>query len=129
MCAERSPLTAGHGDGGQAAIELALSLPLVLLVILALVQVAVVARDRLAVELAAREAVRAAAVSADPATAARLAVERVTTLDPVEVTVSQGGDTVTVTVRTVNPTDVPLIGSIVPGATITATATMAWEPP
>jgi len=101
----------------------------VLLVILALVQVAVVARDRMAVELAAREAARAASVSADPAGAASMAVDRITSLGQVDVTVSQGSGTVTVTVRTVNPTDVALIGTLVPDATITATATMAWEPP
>ena len=71
-------------------------MPLVLLVILALVQVAVIARDRMAVELAAREGARAASVSADPARAAAMAVDRVTSFDAVDVAVSQGADTVTV---------------------------------
>jgi hypothetical protein len=101
----------------------------VLLVILALVQVAVIARDRMAVELAAREGARAAAVSADPAGAAALAVERVTSLDPVDVSVTRSADTVTVTVRTINDTDVALIGVLLPEVTVTASATMAWEPP
>ena len=104
-------------------------MPLVLLVILALMQVAVIARDRMAVELAAREGARAASVSADPVRAAAMAVDRVTSFDAVDVAVSQGADTVTVTVRTVNHTDVALIGTLLPDVTVAATATMAWEPP
>ena len=57
-----------HRQRGQATVELALALPLVCLLLLAVLQVAVVARDRLAVEHAARAAARAAAVSADPVT-------------------------------------------------------------
>ena len=83
---------------GQAAVELALALPVVVVLLLGMLQVALVGRDQLAIELAAREAARAAAVSADPAAAARLAAERVTSLRPLQVAVSVGGDTVTVTV-------------------------------
>ena len=90
---------AGGDEGGQAAVELALALPVVVLLLLGMLQVALVGRDQLAVELAAREAARAAAVSADPVAAARLAAERVTTLRPLQVAVSAGGDAVTVTVR------------------------------
>ena len=55
------------GDAGQAAVELALLLPVVVVLVLGVLQVALVGRDQLALELAAREAARAAAVSADPA--------------------------------------------------------------
>ena len=41
-------------------------LPLVVMFVLGALQVAVVARDQLAIEYVAREAARAAAVSADP---------------------------------------------------------------
>ena len=114
------------GERGQAAIEFALSLPLVLLVILALVQIAVVARDRMAVELAAREGARAAAVSADPAPR-RLAVDRVTTLDAIDVGDASrrhrhGHGAHREPHR--RPADRPLL----PDVTV-ATATMAWEPP
>jgi len=71
-----------RGTAGQAAVELALALPVVVLLLLGMLQVALVGRDQLAIELAAREAARAAAVSADPAAAARLAAERVTSLRP-----------------------------------------------
>ncbi|MGH9132448.1 MAG: TadE/TadG family type IV pilus assembly protein, partial [Ilumatobacteraceae bacterium] len=65
----------GLNDAGQAAVEFALCLPLVVVLVLGLVQVAVVARDQLAIEFAAREGARAAAVSAAPAAAARAAVD------------------------------------------------------
>ena len=81
-------------DAGQAAVELALALPVVVVLLLGMLQVALVGRDQLAIELAAREAARAAAVSADPAGAARLAADRVTSLRPLAVAVSVGGDTV-----------------------------------
>ncbi len=46
---------------GQAAVELALTMPIVVIFVLGVFQVALVARDQLAIELAAREAARAAA--------------------------------------------------------------------
>jgi Flp pilus assembly protein TadG len=116
-------------EHGQAAVELALALPLVVVLVLALLQVALVGRDQLAVELAAREAARAAAVSADPATAARLAAERVTPLRPLQVAVSVQGDTVTVRVRHPSATDVALVGRLVGDVDLQASVTMALEPP
>ena len=103
----------GRGDAGQAAVELALALPVVVVLLLGMLQVALVGRDQLAIELAAREAARAAAVSADPAAAARLAADRVTTLRPLALAVSVGGDTVTVTVSHPSATDVALIGHLI----------------
>lgn len=116
-------------ERGQAAVELALVLPLVVLFVLGVLQVALVARDQLAIELAAREAARAAAVSADPSAAASLAANRVASLDPLDVSVSTSGDVVHVTVRYVNTTDVAIIGQAIDDVTLEATATMAWEPP
>jgi Flp pilus assembly protein TadG len=119
----------GGGDTGQAAVELALLLPLVVVLVLGVLQVALVGRDQLALELAAREAARAAAVSADPATAARTAAARVTPLAPLDVGVSVGGDTVTVTVGHVNHTDVAIVGRLIGDVDQSARATMALEPP
>ena len=119
----------GRGDGGQAAVELALALPVVVVLLLGMLQVALVGRDQLAIELAAREAARAAAVSADPAAAARLAADRVTALRPLAVAVSVGGDTVTVTVSHPSATDVAMIGRLIDDVTLRASATMALEPP
>ena len=118
-----------HDERGQAVVELALVLPLVVLFVVAALQVAVVARDQLAIEYVAREAARAAAVSADPAGAATAAAQRVTDLGPLQVSVSVAGDVVRVRVRHVNATDVALIGAAIGDVTLEATATMAWEPP
>jgi Flp pilus assembly protein TadG len=125
-----SPRRRPHrGEHGQAAVELALALPVVVVLLLGVLQVALVGRDQLAIELAAREAARAAAVSADPAAAARLAAGRVTSLRPLQVAVSTGATTVTVTVRYTCVTDVALIGRVIGDVPMTASVTMAIEPP
>lgn len=115
-------------DRGQAAVELALAFPLVVVMVLAVVQVALVARDQVVVELAAREAARAASVSADPHGTAHAAARATTSLHPLQVSVAVSAQTVTVTVSYVNTTDAPLIGTALGDVTLTATATMHVEP-
>ena len=109
-------------------MEFAIALPLVVVALLAIAQVAVVVRNEIAVELAAREAARAASVSADPVGSARRAAQRAVAL-PVEVSTSVGADSVTVTVTHVDPTDVAVIGAAIGAITHRATVTMALEPP
>lgn len=116
-------------DDGQATVELALALPLLCLFLCGLVQVAVLARDRVAVQLAAREAARAAAVAADPRAEGTRAAERATALRPLSVTVTEAAGRVTASVSYTDPTDVPLAGALMPGVEVTATVTMAVEPP
>lgn len=116
-------------DQGQAAVELALALPLVCVVLLGVVQVGVIVRDQLAVQAAAREGARAAAASADPVAAANAAVAARSGVDPLAVQVASGGGRVTVVVRYVDPTDVPLIGLLLPDVTVVAEVTMSLEPP
>jgi Flp pilus assembly protein TadG len=118
-----------RGDRGQATVELALALPIVCTLLLGVVQVAVVVADQLAVDLAAREGARAAAVAADPAGAARQAAERAVSVRPLDVEVRSGGGTVTVSVRHTDHTDVPLIGLLVGDVVVSASATMVLEPP
>lgn len=115
-------------DRGQAAVEFAIALPLVVVLVLGIVQVVIVARDQIVVELAAREGARAAAVAADPASAAAAAVRAVTTL-PVDVSTASTAARVSVTVRYDSSTDVPLIGAVIREVGLTATVTMAREPP
>ena len=115
-------------DRGQAAVELALCLPLVCLVALAVVQVGVVVHDRMVVVAAAREGARAAAVSAAPAAAAAAAMPS-TGSPPLRVRTASDGSTVTVTVSTTDRTDVPLIGLLLPDVHLEASATMQLEPP
>jgi hypothetical protein len=118
------------GDDGQAAVELALALPVVFIVVLAVVQVVLIARDQLAVIHAAREGARAAAVAADPqaeaATAARAAVGL--DGDRLSVDTAERGDQVSVVVRYRAPTDVALVGALVGDVTVTGSATMRVEP-
>lgn len=116
-------------ERGQAAVELALALPVVVLLLLGMLQVALVGRDQLAVELAAREAARAAAVSADPVAAARLAAERVTPLRPLQVAVSAGATAVTVTVTHRSATEVAMVGRLIGDVALRSSVTMAVEPP
>lgn len=117
------------GDAGQAAVELALALPLVVMLVAGLAQLVVVARDQLAIEVAARDGARAAAVAAAPAAAADRAAHAAVSLRPIDVSTSVGADTVTVSVRYVNRTEAPLIGRALGDVELRASVTMAREPP
>ena len=125
----RSEGRSRRGDRGQATVELALCLPLVCLVLLGVVQVAVVVRGQLAVQLAARDASRAAAVSADAAAAAHNAAAASGLGEGVHVDVLSTDLIVTATVTYAEPTDIPLIGLLLPDLTLRASATMVIEPP
>ena len=118
-----------HSERGQAALELALCLPILALLLLALVQVAVVVRDQVAVVHAAREGARAAAVTgagpADGVAAARSAARL--NAGRLDVDASRG-ESVRVTVSYRSPTDVPLVGRLVGDVTLRATAVMRSEP-
>ncbi len=118
-----------HRDRGQAAVEFAIALPLVAVLVLGIVQVILVARDQIAVELAAREGARAAAVAAAPASAAEAAARAATSLRPVTIHASSSATTVTVTVSHDAATTVPLIGPFIGDVRLTASVTMAREPP
>ena len=120
------PLAPARAADGQAAVELALALPVVVLLLLAVVQAGLVVTDQVAVTQAAREAVRRAAVGGDAAgpPPARL--------DPARLSVSsrRSGDDpplVTVVVRYRSPTDVPLVGPLLPDVELGSEATMAAE--
>ncbi|MGB0114318.1 MAG: TadE family protein [Ilumatobacteraceae bacterium] len=134
----RSPAPGNHptspqeSERGQAAVEFALVLPIVVVMALGLVTIGIAVRNELAVELAAREGARAAAVAADARGAAETAATRAVRL-PIDVTTTttRAGTTelVTVTVTHVDPVDVAIIGALVGPVTHTATVTMAVEPP
>ena len=114
-------------ERGQATVELALVLPVVVLLLLAVVQVALVGRDQVAVAHAAREAARAAAVDPAPEAAVR-AARAVVPGATVEVGPRPAvGGQVRVTVTVVVHTDVPFVGPLVPDPELTATAVMRVE--
>lgn len=107
-------------DQGQATVELALAVPLVALVALLVVQVGLIARQRVMLTHAAREAARAAVVDPDPSQVAA-AAHRSSDLPPdrLRVEVETDGGYVTVELTLAAPTDVPLIGPLLGDVTLT----------
>ena len=120
-----------RGDAGQAAVELALVLPLVVALLLAAVQVGLIVRDQVLVVHAAREAAREAAVDPDPAAAKRAAVEgsglRASRLRVTLTGRGAPGSRVRVEVRYRAATDVPLVGAALGEVTLTGAVTMRVE--
>ena len=120
-------------ERGSAAVEFALVLPILLLVLLALVQVGALARDQLVLTQASRAGAREAAVDgsveavqdAVRSAAAALHVERMS----VEVTWSGArGDPVTVSLVYEVPVASPLAGWLLPETvTLRSSATMRQE--
>lgn len=115
------------GARGQATVEFAFVLPLVILAALAVIQVGLVVRDQMGVVHAAREAARAASVDDDPASAVRAARR---TLPDADVDVGArpavGGE-IRVTVRFRSITSLPLVGVLFPDPELHATAAMRVE--
>lgn len=121
----------GDSDEGQAAVELALVLPLVAILLLALVQVALVVRDQVLVVHAAREAARAAAVDPTPRAArqaalagAPLAGDRLS----IELNGHPGrGRQVEVEISYRSPTDASIVGALFPDVVLRGRASMRRE--
>lgn len=123
-----TPNSVGPGrrgrDGGQATVELALCLPFVLIALLLVVQVGFVVDAQVLVVHAAREAARAAAVGSEPPAPDGLDATRI------DVAVERRGDgRVRVVVRYRAPTEVPLVGVMVPDIELEVVATMREEVP
>lgn len=120
-----------RGQDGQAAVELALLLPLVALLLLVLVQVGLVVRDQILVVHAAREAAREVAVEPAPE-AARRAAAASSGLDPSRLSIrvdgrGAPGSRAEVTARYVAATDVPIVGGLVGDVALEARASMRVE--
>lgn len=116
----------GHA-AGQATVEFALLLPLVVFAALALIQVGLVVRDHLAVVHAAREAAREASVDPNAAHAVAAAHR---TLPGADVEVSSRpavGEPITVEVRYRAVTDLPLVGRLFPDPVLHSRAVMRVE--
>jgi hypothetical protein len=113
-------------EHGQAAVELALALPAIVMLLLAILQFALVARDEVLVVHAAREAARAESLGGSGTTAAT----RV--LPGARVSVTGGddvGDPVTATVGYRAVTSLPLVGPLIPDPWLHASVTMRSEEP
>jgi Flp pilus assembly pilin Flp len=121
---------AGADDDGQAAVELALVLPLLVLLLLAMVQVGLVIRDQVLLTHAAREAAREAAVDPAPPGIRRAALSA-GPLEPGRLSVAMvaGPDEgrVGVQLRYASATDLPLVGPLLPDVEIQSRASMRKE--
>lgn len=121
------------GARGQATVELALCLPVVLALVAALVEVGALAGEQVRVWHAAREAARAAAVDGD-VDAARAGAERAG-LRPVDVDVDpppsqrRAGDPVTVSLAYRHRGRVPVMRALFDGVVLRAHASMRIESP
>ena len=114
-------------ERGQATVELALVLPVLVLALLAVIQVALVVRDRVAVVHAAREAARAASVDPDPAAAARTA-RRILAGARVHVGARpKVGEPISVEVTYRSATDLPLVGALFPDPLMRSRVVMRVE--
>ncbi len=119
------------GQRGQATVELALVLPIVVLLALAVAQVAAVAVDSVLVHHAAREGARAAAVEPSPA-AARQAAQGAAGLDAGSLTIELSGgrsqgDYLTVTASYRSATTIPLIGRMIGDVDLSSSVTIRVE--
>lgn len=123
-----------RSDGGQATAELAVVLPLVVMLLILVLQIGLVARDQVMVVHAAREAARSAAVAeagGDRSAAATRAARLSGAFSPAEASVTtellDAGRRVRTTVRHTNHTDLPLVGALLPDVDLEATAVMRVE--
>jgi Flp pilus assembly protein TadG len=116
------PSSRSSDDSGQAAVEVVLATPIVLLLLFAAVQVAVVIGDQLALESVARNTARALALGEPVPVDNRLRPARLSAANVVQ------DGTVTVTVRYQSPTEVPFVGRLLGNIDLQADATMLIEP-
>ena len=120
-----------RAEEGQAAAEVALVLPLVVVLLLAVVQVALVVKDQVMITHAAREAAREAAVDPTPEAARRAALAG-GPLEPTRLQVRlegslQPGQRVEAMLSYRAATSVPLVGPLLPEPTLRARASMRVE--
>ena len=120
-------------EAGQATLELALTLPIVAVLLAALIEVGLLVADQGRLWHAAREAARVAVVDPDMADV-RAAAQR-PGLAPLELAVSpdphlrRQGDPLTVSVRYRPPGRVPIVGALFRRVALDAEATMRIEQP
>ena len=103
-----------RADRGQATVEFALVLPIVLLVVLGCLQVTQVLVEQVRLVHVVRDAARAASISSEPS----VAVRSVRGADHVEFDVLETSGLLTITGRLRIPTEVPLIGDLLPDITL-----------
>jgi Flp pilus assembly protein TadG len=112
-------------------VELALTIPFIVLLLLGIIQLGLVVRDEILTVHASREAARVGAVDPNPDAPRRAAVAS-SGLDARRMSVShtergRPGSTLTVTVRYDSPTEVPLVGAFLPDVRLRAVAAIRVE--
>lgn len=115
-------------ESGQATVELAIILPIIVLLAAAIFQCGLIVVNQLAVWDAARSAARAAAISIDPQAAERAANDSVG-IRPLQVTLTTFNGVVAAHVVYIEQTNLPFIGLFFPAVTLEATVAMLLENP
>ena len=111
-------------DPGQATVELALVMPLIIGLLLIILNVGLIVRDQLAVWHAASAAARAASISPDSPDVVQQAVESEVKLRPILLRIVRDGDLITVEAKYPRTIGLWLLKYISPPLTLSATVTM-----
>ena len=111
-------------DSGQATVELALVMPLIIGLLLIILTVGLVVRDQLAVWHAASAGARAASISPDSPEVVQQAVEDEVRLRPLHLRIIRDGELITVEVKYPRTIGLWLLKYISPPLTLSATVTM-----
>ena len=111
-------------DSGQATVELALVMPLIIGLLIIILNAGLVVRDQLAVWHAASAGARAASISPDSPDVVQQAVEAEVQLRPLHIHIVRDGDLVTVEAKYPRTFGLWFIGGIAPPLTLSATVTM-----
>lgn len=114
-------------DRGQATVEFALTIPVLVIALLGAIQVFVILVDRIHLVHVTRDAARAASVGDDPRSAAEMVINRSFPDREISLTVSTSDDVVTVEMVLSNPTDVPIIGRFLPEVELRESLSMLAE--
>jgi len=114
-------------DRGQATVEFALTIPVLVIALLGAIQVFVILVDRIHLVHVTRDAVRAASVGDDPRSAAEMVIDRSFPDREISLTVSTSENVVTVEMVLSNPTDVPIIGRFLPEVELRESLSMLAE--
>lgn len=120
-------------DHGQSTVELAVVMPVIVVLLLVVIQLGLVIRDQVLVVHAAREAARSAAVATidERSAAARSAASGAGPLDPERLRITDAvlstGQRVHVRVEYRSRTDLPLVGALLPDVSLSSDATMRLE--
>ena len=111
-------------DSGQATVELALVMPLIIGLLLIILNVGLVVRDQLAVWHAASAGARAASISPDSPDVVQQAVEAEVQLRPIHLRIVRDGDLITVEAKYPRTIGLWVFTYIAPPLILSATVTM-----